>query len=111
MLSIFFARINNIIIFINNKFNIYLLVFNIKFIQEKNSGVAPIIKIKENLVFIGDPGVGKTSIIFRFMRGTFGVNVSSTVEVNLANKMIEICEIGKSLDLYNLDTVGQEKYK
>jgi small GTP-binding protein len=63
------------------------------------------------LVFVGDPGVGKTCIISRFIKGSFEADVASTMGANYISKTIEVPELGESLDLDIWDTAGQEKYK
>ena len=68
-------------------------------------------KKKCKLVFIGDSGVGKTSIIYRFIRGTFENNVDSTNGATFANKKIEYKEKNIILQFDIWDTAGQEKYR
>ena len=68
-------------------------------------------KKKCKLVFIGDSGVGKTSIIYRFIRGTFENNVDSTNGATFANKKIEYKEKNIILQFDIWDTAGQEKFK
>ena len=67
-------------------------------------------KKKCKLVFIGDSGVGKTSIIYRFIRGTFENNVDSTNGATFANKKIEYKEKNIILQFDIWDTAGQEKF-
>ena len=54
------------------------------------------------LVFLGDPGVGKTCVISRFTKGSFDGNVASTMGANYTSKTVEVPELGESL---------QEKYR
>ena len=63
------------------------------------------------LVFLGDPGVGKTCVISRFTRGCFDGNVASTMGANYTSKTVEVPELGESLELDIWDTAGQEKYR
>ena len=63
------------------------------------------------LVFLGDPGVGKTCVISRFTKGCFDGNVASTMGANYTSKTVEVPELGESLELDIWDTAGQEKYR
>ena len=63
------------------------------------------------LIVIGDPGVGKTCLTSRFIKGTYEVNPASTVGANYTRKTIEIPELKKYLILDIWDTAGQEKYR
>ena len=65
----------------------------------------------KKLVFIGDPGVGKTCIISRFLKGTFDADQITTVGASYASKTIKISETNESLTLDIWDTAGQEKYR
>ena len=63
---------------------------------------------KVNLLVVGDSGVGKTSLIYRYMYGGFG-QYNPTIGVDYMNKtdMIDKKEV-----LVNIwDTAGQERFK
>ena len=72
---------------------------------------APLEGSGKKLVFIGDPGVGKTCIISRFLKGTFDADQITTVGASYASKTIKISETNESLTLDVWDTAGQEKYR
>lgn len=60
-------------------------------------------------IFLGDQGVGKTSILNRFANNTFMPSYSATIGLDFVSKYIEICNRNVKLVLY--DTAGQEKFK
>ena len=62
------------------------------------------------VIFLGDSGTGKTSIINRFINNKFDENLSSTPGINLSIKEIKIKD-GNTITLKLLDTCGQEKYR
>ena len=67
-----------------------------------------------NLIFriitLGDSGVGKTSIINRYVNNIFNENTSSTVGLNQAIKDVFFNKKEK-VSLKLIDTCGQEKFK
>ena len=66
---------------------------------------------KCKLVFIGDSGVGKTSIINRFVKGKFENNIASTNGATFANKKIIYNDKNICLQFDIWDTAGQEQFK
>ena len=69
---------------------------------------------KEELVFkiitLGDSGVGKTSIIRRYVYNDFDMNNMSTIGLNFAFKDVTL-KNGVKIKLKIIDTAGQEKYR
>ena len=63
------------------------------------------------LVFLGDPGVGKSCLIARFILGVYDTYKLGATEGKCVSKTIEIPEIGESISLDIWDTLGQEKYR
>ena len=64
------------------------------------------------IVAIGETGVGgKTSLIIRFINGSFDDNVCSTNGASYASKELKIKELNKNIILNIWDTAGQEKYR
>ena len=61
------------------------------------------------VTLIGDSGVGKSSIIGRYVTGIFMENDSSTAGANFTQKIFE--KNGKKVRLNIWDTAGQEKYR
>ena len=61
------------------------------------------------ITLIGDSGVGKTSIIGRFITGFFTEEINSTLGFNYSQKIYE--KNGKKISLNLWDTAGQEKYR
>ena len=70
-------------------------------------------KVKDDIEFkiitLGNPGVGKTSIIQRFVEDDFNANQLSTLGISYSFKVIKIEE--KNIRLKLIDTGGQEKYR
>eukprot|EP00300_Choanocystis_sp_HF-7_P041377 c8088_g1_i2.p1 GENE.c8088_g1_i2~~c8088_g1_i2.p1 ORF type:complete len:197 (+),score=30.40 c8088_g1_i2:69-659(+) len=61
------------------------------------------------IVFVGDSGVGKSSLIKRFIDDTYIPNMTTTIGVDFAIKSLDIS--GKSCKLQIWDTGGQEKFR
>ena len=61
------------------------------------------------LILIGNSGVGKSSILNRYMHQTFKESYKCTIGVDFLMKSLEIN--GKTVKLQLWDTAGQEKYK
>jgi small GTP-binding protein len=61
------------------------------------------------LVLIGDSGVGKTSVLSRFIRNKFALDCKTTVGVEFATKTLTIKN--KLVKLQVWDTAGQERYR
>jgi len=69
---------------------------------------APQIILKVSL--LGDPGVGKTSLVNRYIDEIFERDYRPTLGVNIMTKDIEVKKIGKKVRLVIWDIAGQEKY-
>ena len=72
-------------------------------------------KNKENadtmrVITLGESGVGKTSIIRRYIHNIFDENNLSTIGLNFSFKEVKLKK-GKSINIKLIDTAGQEKYK
>ena len=61
------------------------------------------------VVLIGESGVGKTSIISRFINDSFSSVLMATTGASFATKMLEINN--KSIKYEIWDTAGQERYR
>lgn len=68
---------------------------------------------KANYVFkcvlVGNTGVGKTSLMFRFTKGEFSKEAKTTVGVEYSTRQIE--HDGLTIEAQVWDTAGQERYK
>lgn len=73
--------------------------------KEKNKRKAYNIKI----IFLGEAGVGKTSLINAYLGNAFDKQVMSTCSPNQLNKTIKIDNYKLKLSLW--DTMGQEKFR
>nr|ACO10527.1 Ras-related protein Rab-10 [Caligus rogercresseyi] len=60
------------------------------------------------LLLIGDSGVGKTCILFRFSEDTFNTTFISTIGIDFKIKTFELR--GKKIKLQIWDTAGQERF-
>merc|ERR1712196_425783 len=69
--------------------------------------VPPLAKYK--LVFLGDQGAGKTSIITRFMYDSFDKNYQATIGIDFLSKTMYLEERTVRLQLW--DTAGQERFR
>lgn len=61
------------------------------------------------IVVLGNSGVGKTSIVNRWITGNHNKAITPTVGANHQKKTIEID--GKRVDLFIWDTAGQEQFQ
>jgi Ras-related protein Rab-7L1 len=61
------------------------------------------------ILIIGDPCVGKTSFVQRYVNGTFHRNYKGTIGVDFALKIIK-CPTGGTVKLQLWDVAGQERY-
>ena len=64
---------------------------------------------RQKIIFVGDPGVGKTTIISRIMDNPFNEAYEPSIGVDFMSKTITYK--GQSTKLQMWDTAGQEKYK
>ena len=63
------------------------------------------------VVLIGESGVGKTSIISRYMTNTFSSTLGSTPGANFTTKTVFLEDENQSIKYEIWDTAGQEKYR
>ena len=63
------------------------------------------------VVLIGESGVGKTSIISKFTKGIFELDLMSTNGATFSTKKKEYKESKKTISFEIWDTAGQEKYR
>ena len=63
-----------------------------------------------NIITLGDSGVGKTSIIYRYVKNKFDNSNSSTLGIIFSYKEIKLNNKDKII-LKLVDTAGQEKYR
>jgi small GTP-binding protein len=75
--------------------------------MNQDQPVAPPAKFK--LVFLGDQSVGKTSIINRFIYGTFEAKDHPTVGIDFTSKTLQFDN--KTIRLQLWDTAGQERFR
>ncbi len=64
---------------------------------------------KFKLVLLGDPAVGKTSLVYRFIENRFRTDYKSTLGVNLLKKDV-VCD-GKLISLQIWDLGGQQSFR
>ena len=64
---------------------------------------------KYKLVFLGDQGVGKTSIITRFMYDSFDSHYQATIGIDFLSKTVYLED--KTVRLQLWDTAGQERFR
>ena len=61
------------------------------------------------IVTIGDHGVGKTQLIFRYTKNEFNIHSKTTIGVEFTTRSLAID--GKMIGAQLWDTAGEEKYK
>ncbi|KAK2963189.1 putative GTP-binding protein YPT6 [Blattamonas nauphoetae] len=64
---------------------------------------------KFKIVFLGDPSVGKTSILARFINDTFEDHYQPTIGIDFLSKTIYLDDQTVRLQLW--DTAGQERFR
>jgi len=67
--------------------------------------------IKCKVVLIGKSGVGKTSIISRYITDTFKDSLMTTPGANFTTKKVDFPQYKKSIKFEIWDTAGQERYR
>jgi len=63
------------------------------------------------LAVLGDPAVGKTSLINKYITDSFKENYQPTLGVNIVSKYISLEEFNFRIRLLLWDIAGQEKYE
>ena len=63
------------------------------------------------VVLIGESGVGKTSIISRYMTDKFSATLGSTPGANFTTKTVFLKDENQSIKFEIWDTAGQEKFR
>ena len=63
------------------------------------------------VVLVGESGVGKTSIIKRYVRDEFSDIMEANINSSCFTKTLEIKKYNKSITFDIWDTAGQEKYR
>ena len=63
------------------------------------------------VVLIGESGVGKTSIINRYISNTFSSILTSTPGASFTTKTVFLNDFNQSIKFEIWDTAGQEKYR
>jgi len=70
----------------------------------------PLVKPRSfKIIVLGESGVGKTCLSFRFCAGRFPINTEATIGLDFREKIVEID--GQRLKLQLWDTAGQERFK
>lgn len=67
------------------------------------------VSLEIKLILLGEPGVGKTSIIGRYVHDTFDNNMPSSNSICYVGKIIKKNNIKIKLNIW--DTIGQEKFR
>ena len=67
--------------------------------------------IECKVVLIGESGVGKTSIISRYVNNTFKYNITVTPGTSFATKNLSMEEYNKSIKFMIWDTAGEERFR
>ena len=80
---------------------------NNKKISSDETSNEKIINVK--IIIIGDAGVGKTSLLHRFIFNKFQKDPKQTISVEYSSKLMKIQD--KNLRLQLWDTAGQERFK
>lgn len=73
------------------------------------SGRSDKLLTKYKIVFLGEQGVGKTSLITRFMYDTFDDNYQATIGIDFLSKTMYLDD--KTIRLQLWDTAGQERFR
>ncbi|KAJ2719132.1 Ras- protein Rab-7A [Coemansia sp. Benny D115] len=61
-------------------------------------------------IILGDSGVGKTSLMHQYVRGTFSTQYKATIGADFLKKNIDLGD-GRVVDVACWDTAGQERFQ
>jgi len=78
-------------------------------IPKKTKQISDLIDYKFKIIFCGDPGVGKTSLVLRFSENAFTRKYVPTLGVNVSDKIVRVDESVVQLVLWDL--AGQTKFQ
>lgn len=76
---------------------------------EQELGSEPPERISSKVILIGEPNVGKTTLIYRYTNGVFKEKLKPTIGVDFSNVYCDILHIPTRLLIW--DTAGLEKYR
>ena len=62
--------------------------------------------MSKKVVIIGDSGVGKTSILFRYVKGVFDTNINISFGAGFKTKDVPFNDQGETVKLFLWDTAG-----
>ena len=79
-------------------------------LYDENEDLKKLTSIALTAILVGDSNVGKTSIINKFISGTFDPKAKCTINVEFNTKNLKI-DNNLYADLKIYDTAGQEKYR
>jgi len=82
---------------------------NASAIQSNAISTAQHVKLTCKIIVLGDSGVGKTCLTFRFCAGRFPLLSEATIGLDFREKVIEL--EGQRLKLQLWDTAGQERFR
>ena len=66
-------------------------------------------QLKYKIVFLGDQGTGKTSLILRFTQDSFDTKYMATIGIDFLTKTVYVGDKMVRLQLW--DTAGQERFR
>jgi len=66
-------------------------------------------KILLKIIVLGESGVGKTSLLVRYVDNKFNINTKSTIGADFLSKLIEVDDQPVTLQIW--DTAGQERFQ
>ncbi len=78
-------------------------------IPKKTKQISDLIDYKFKIIFCGDPGVGKTSLVLRFSENAFTRKYVPTLGVNVSDKIVRVDKSVVQLVLWDL--AGQTKFQ
>lgn len=75
----------------------------------KSNGNRPMYKLSAKVLVVGDSGVGKSSLILRYVENEFIEHHLESIAIEVKQKSIEL--EGKTLEMELWDTMGIERYR
>lgn len=67
--------------------------------------------ISKKVCVLGDPAVGKTSLVIRFVDNTFNEKYVTTLGANISRKKVQLKKHGRDVTLVLWDVCGQKEFK